>query len=72
MDIKTELIQLIEQESDTHVLEAIRTLLKKTMLNSVLKEKLTARSLNSEKDIESGKVYNRDEAERILNERFNK
>jgi len=72
MDIKTELIQLIEQESDTHILEAIRTLLKKTTLNPVLKKKLSARSLKSEKDIKSGKVYNREEAERILKERFSK
>lgn len=69
-DIKTELFQLIEKESDPHVLEAIRTLLRKSSLDPTLKQKLTSRALKSEKDIEEGRVYERSEAEAILKKRM--
>ncbi len=36
--IKTELQQMIEQETDITVLQAIHTILQKTSLNPVLKE----------------------------------
>jgi hypothetical protein len=54
-DIKTELRELIENETDLHVLEAIKTLLKKSSLDSLFKEKLTSRALKSEEDIENKK-----------------
>lgn len=69
-DIKTELRELIEKESDNSILEAIRTLLTKTRLNPVLKEKLTSRALKAEEDIKAGRVMNRKELELRLNKRF--
>lgn len=61
VDIKSELKQLIEKETDTSILQAIRTLLTKTSLDSVLKEKLTKRALRSEDNISSGQVFSKDE-----------
>ena len=61
VEIKAELQQMIEREKDLRVLEAIRTILHKTSLNPVLKEKLTTRALQSEDDIVSGQLLNKDE-----------
>jgi hypothetical protein len=61
MEIRTELQQMIEHETDVSVLQAIRTILLKTGLNPVLKEKLTARALRSEDDIKAGRVYSKEE-----------
>ncbi|MCA2951407.1 hypothetical protein [Microcystis sp. M112S1] len=61
MEIRTELQQMIEHETDLSVLQAIRTILLKTGLNPVLKEKLTARALRSEDDIKAGRVYSKEE-----------
>jgi hypothetical protein len=61
IDIKSELKQLIERESDASILQAIRTLLTKTSLDSVLKEKLTKRALQSEEDIAVGDLLNKEE-----------
>ena len=61
MEIRTELQQMIEHETDVSVLQAIRTILLKTSLNPVLKEKLTARALRSEDDIKAGRVYTKEE-----------
>ena len=47
MEIKTELQQMIEQEKDVSILEAIRAILQKTALNPMLKEKLTEWALKS-------------------------
>jgi hypothetical protein len=62
IEIKSELQQMIEREMDMRVLEAIRTILQKTSLDPLLKEKLTKRALQSEKDIERGKLYSKEEA----------
>ena len=70
IDIKTELRTLIENETDNSILEAIKTLLQKSSLNPVLKEKLTSRALKSEKDIAAGRVMSREELEQKLNGRF--
>ena len=70
VDIKQELRSLIDQEKDLHILEAIKTLLQKSSLNPVLKEKLTSRALKSEKDIKEGKVYTRAEMEKKLDSRL--
>lgn len=59
--IKTELRELIEQQEDLNLLKAIRTLLKKAGLDAELKEKLTARALKSEEDIEKGRLFTREE-----------
>lgn len=70
IDIKTELRTLIENETDNSILEAIKTLLKKTHLNPILKEKLTSRALKSEEDISAGRVMDRSEIEQRLNKRL--
>ena len=69
-DIKTELRELIEKETDSSILEAIKTLLKKSSLNLILKEKLTFRALKAEQDISSGQVMDRKELETKLNGRL--
>lgn len=61
VEIKAELQQMIEREKDLRVLEAIRTILQKTSLNPLLKEKLTTRALQSEDDIVAGQLLNKDE-----------
>lgn len=67
VDLKTELRQMIENETDMSILEAIRTILLKTGLNPVLKEKLTTRALKSEEDIKAGRVFDKDEVIRRTN-----
>lgn len=59
--LKSELVEMIEQETDTHVLEAIYTLLSRTSLNPLLREKLTIRALKAEEDIKSGRLFSSDE-----------
>lgn len=59
--IKVELKELIEQENDLSILKAIKALLKKTTLDTVLREKLTRRAIKSEEDIKSGRVLSRAE-----------
>jgi hypothetical protein len=68
--IKQELRRLIEKENDLHLLEAIKTLLVKSSLDPVLKEKLTTRALKAEEDIQAGRVYSRKELEKKLDSRF--
>ena len=68
-DIKTELRELIEKETDSSILEAIKTLLKKSSLNPVLKQKLTSRALKASEDIAAGRVMDRKELELKLNGR---
>jgi hypothetical protein len=70
VDIKTELRELIEKETDNSILEAIKTLLKKSSLNPALKEKLTSRALKAEEDISAGRLMNRKEIESKLNDRM--
>lgn len=69
-DIKSELRQLIEQETDHNVLEAIRTLLVKSTLDPLLKQKLSSRAAKSERDIENGNVFSRNEAEERLKGKY--
>lgn len=70
VDIKTELRTLIEKENDQNVLEAVKTLLEKSSLDPLLKEKLTRRALKSEDDIAAGRVMERKELEKKLDDRF--
>ncbi|MDH5475731.1 MAG: hypothetical protein OEX22_08590 [Cyclobacteriaceae bacterium] len=70
VDIKQELRSLIDKENDYHILEAIKTLLQKSSLNPILKEKLTSRALKSEKNIQEGNVYTREELEKKLDSRL--
>jgi hypothetical protein len=66
-EIKTELRQLIEHETDMSVLQAIHTILLKTGLNPKLKEKLTLRALKSEEDVKANRVFSKDEVIRRTN-----
>lgn len=61
IDIKKELKQLIDKENNSSILQAIRTLLTKTSLDSTLKAKLTERALQSEQDIASNRVLSKEE-----------
>ena len=70
IDIKKELQALIEKETDNSILEAIRTLLRKSSLNPTLKQKLTSRAVKAEEDIAAGRVMNRQELENKLNSRL--
>ena len=69
-DIKTELQELIKSETDNSILEAIRTLLKKSSLDPILKKKLTSRALKAEEDIAVGRVMDRKELEKKSNSRL--
>ena len=59
--IKTELKELIEQEMDLSILKAIKALLKKTSLDTVLREKLSRRAIQSEEDIKEGRLLSKTE-----------
>ena len=61
VELKTELQRMIERETDVNVLKAIRTILQKTSLDPVLKEKLTSRALTSEADIRTGRFVSRED-----------
>jgi hypothetical protein len=61
VELKTELQRMIEQETDVNMLKAILTILQKTNLDPVLKQKLTARALQSESDIETGRLSTKEE-----------
>ena len=65
-------MQLIERESDASILHATRTLLTKTSVDSVLKQKLTKRALQSEEDIAAGHIFNKAEAIKRINDHFAK
>jgi len=66
-EIKSELQQMIERELDEHTLRTIHNLLKKTSLNTALREKLTQRALASEEDIQAGRVLSKEEVIRLTN-----
>lgn len=61
VELKTVLQRMIEQETDTNILQAILTILQKTSLNPVLKEKLTSRALKSEDDIQAGRLFKKED-----------
>lgn len=65
-EIKQELKRLIENENDVQLLESIKTMLVKSSLNPVLKDILTSRALKAEEDIQAGRLYSREELEKIL------
>lgn len=55
---------MIEDETDLSILTAIHTILEKTSLDPVLKEKLSLRAILSEKDIQIGNVHAKEEVMR--------
>jgi hypothetical protein len=70
LEIKEELRTLIEKENDLQVLETIKSLLVKSSLDPILKEKLTSRAKKAEEDIKAGRVYTREEFEKKLDSRL--
>jgi hypothetical protein len=67
--LKGELVEMIEQEKDVHVLEAIHTLLSRVSLNPLLKQKLTDRALKSEIDIKEGRLFTSEQVIQRTNNR---
>ena len=61
VDIKAELQELIVQESDVDILQAIRTLLQKTRIDPSWQDKLTRRAQQAEQDIQAGRFYSREQ-----------
>ena len=61
VDIKAELQELIAQENDVDILQAIRTLLQKTRIDPVWQDKLTRRAQQAEQDIQTGRLYSREQ-----------
>jgi hypothetical protein len=72
VDLKTELQELIQNETDHSILDAIRTLLIKSRLDPILKEKLTSRALKAEEDIAANRLMDRKELEKRLDSRLPK
>lgn len=68
LKLKTELQKMIEQENDVNILKALRTILEKTTLDPVLKEKLTSRALKSEEDIKAGRLLNKVQMIKLTND----
>ena len=69
-DLRLELKKMIDNESDTQTLKAIKTLLKKSTPDPILKEKLSSRALKSEENIKEGKTFGRKDFGKKLQERF--
>ena len=69
-ELREELKIMIDKESDTSVLEALRVLLNKSGAQDSIKEELISRALKSEEDIAANRVYSRDEFENILTQRL--
>ncbi len=59
--IKTEIKNIIDQVEDLDILEAVRTILQKSRLDPVLKDKLTQRAIRSEQDIEDERLLSRND-----------
>jgi len=72
VDIKAELQALIEKETDNSILEAIRTLLRKSSLDPALKQKLTSKALKAEDHIAAGRVMDRHELGERLSSKLGK
>ena len=53
-DLRLKLKKMIDNESDPQTVEAIKTLLKKSKMDPILKEKLSSRALKSEENIKEG------------------
>lgn len=75
--IRKELIDhilMLEEDQQKNVLAYIKGILdessREKKLDSGLKERLTARAIQSEKDIKEGNLYTVEEAEARLNERL--
>ncbi|GAB5522165.1 MAG: hypothetical protein Roseis2KO_00370 [Roseivirga sp.] len=66
-EIKSEIRQLIEAESDLSVLETVKAML--TQANeseSILEKKLISRALKAKENVEKNQVYTREEVDNRL------
>ncbi len=59
--IRHRLQEMINEQEDKKVLEAIYTLLQKTGLNPILKEKLSKRAKKAEEDITENRTFTKEE-----------
>ncbi len=66
--LKKELFDLIQQEDDIEILNALKTILNKNNTSNILRDKLEARAKKSNKDIAEDKLYTMDDVVQILNE----
>ena len=66
--LKKELFDLIQQEDDVEILNALKTILNKNNTSNILRSKLEARAKKSNKDIAEDKLYSMDDVVQILNE----
>lgn len=70
-DLRLELKSLIDNETDPQILKAVRTLLQKSALDPLLKEKLTSRAKQSEENIKKGNTFQREDFEKKLQGKVN-
>lgn len=57
INIKSELLHLVEKESDETLLQVIKHILVQPARSALVKAKLTIRALQSEEDMQQGRVY---------------
>lgn len=67
IDIKTELKDLIDQETNLSLLETVKALFTKGDFDPSIEKEMISRALKSEQDIEEGRVCTIEEAEARLN-----
>ncbi len=75
MDIQTKKLQVIQEilsVRDEKIIDKLECILKEEQQNSdkILKEKLSFRAIEANKNITEGKVYGREDAEKKINERL--
>ncbi len=66
-DIKTELKDLIDQETNLNLLETVKAMFTQGDFDPLVEKEMISRALESEQDIKEGRVYTIDEAEAKLN-----
>ncbi|MEQ8712038.1 MAG: hypothetical protein RIC80_03425 [Cyclobacteriaceae bacterium] len=69
-DIKLELKNLIDQETNLSLLETAKVLFTQNDFDPSIEEEMVSRALKSEQDIKEGKVYTTEEANARLNKRL--
>ena len=67
--LKSELLHLVEKESDETLLQVIKHILVQPSRSALIKAKLTIRALQSEEDMQQGRVYTLEKASERLNNR---
>ena len=70
VDIKAELKDLIDQETNLSLLEAVKVLLAQGEYDVAVEKEMVSRALKSEEDIKEGRVFDVDEADARLNSRL--